>query len=224
MTGRPGRRRHLRAAAATTAAAALLALAAGCSRPADPLPASAAADAPAAVVVERPAPDPVPPPDSAGAGSAGGADPTGTGWALPPVDGPPPAPRLTPQPADYTTPAAVAAAYFAAWCTVRPGAAADTGVQQAIGWLTVDGWRDDQAQAAAAGPPTAGVGTGCGPVQADPVTAAPATGQLAWVRIRARRVWLRDGAVIGDHQVGQVRRVVRGADGRWLVDVRVAAG
>jgi len=221
VTGRPGRRRHLRAAAATTAAAGLLALAAGCSRPADPLPASAAADAPAAVVVERPAPDPDPPPDNAG---PGGADPTGTGWALPPVDGPPPAPRLTPQPADYTTPAAVAAAYFAAWCAVRPGAAADTGVQQAIGWLTVDGWRDDQAQAAAAGPPTAGVGTGCGPVQADPVTAAPATGQLAWVRIRARRVWLRDGAVIGDHQVGQVRRVVRGADGRWLVDVRVAAG
>jgi len=221
VTGRPGRRRHLRAAAATTAAAGLLALAAGCSRPADPLPASAAADAPAAVVVERPAPDPDPPPDNAG---PGGADPTGTGWALPPVDGPPPAPRLTPQPADYTTPAAVAAAYFAAWCTVRPGAAADTGVQQAIGWLTVDGWRDDQARAAAAGQPTAGVGTGCGPVQADPVTAAPATGQLAWVRIRARRVWLRDGAVIGDHQVGQVRRVVRGADGRWLVDVRVAAG
>jgi hypothetical protein len=187
------------------------------------------------VLTTRPAPTPAPvapvsaapPPGDAAPRADPGTDPAGDNdedGVLPGVEVPPAAPRLTPDPADYTTPAAVAAAYFAAWCHLSAGAAAATGVEQAIGWLTLDGWRDDQARAVAAPPPTPGVGVECGPVRVQAVAAAPRTESLVWVRIRARQVWVRGGAVLGDHLVSQVRRVVRAGDGRWLVDVRVTAG
>lgn len=151
-------------------------------------------------------------------------EPTRTGWTIPSLAAAPQPPRLTPQPADYTTPAAVAAAYIVAWCAVPAGASAVSGVEQAVPWLTVDGWRDDHARAIAAPPPTTGMSTLCGSARADEIASAPASDQTVWVAIKARQTWLRDGVVIGDHQISQVRRVVRAGDGRWLVDVRVNAG
>lgn len=237
MTPRPAirfRRPAIPVPAAAGWAAAALVLVAGCtaSTPAQRSSSAGISRSPTGtVVVERPTPSPISASPGAGPATVGGdptagrgAAPTGTGWALPAVDGPPPAPRLAPLPADYTTPVTVAAAYFAAWCFVPAGQAATTGVEQATPWLTVDGWRDDRGRAVAAPPPADGVGTVCGPVQAEQVAAAPATGQVVWVRVRARQVWLRGGAVLGDHQVSQVRRVVRDGQGRWLVDVRVSAG
>lgn len=53
---------------------------------------------------------------------------------------------------------------------------------------------------------------------------APSTQDLVYVVLTARRVLAVDERPFQSEDRQQVRRVVRGADGRWLVDVTVGAG
>ncbi|WIX98181.1 hypothetical protein QRX60_29395 [Amycolatopsis mongoliensis] len=66
--------------------------------------------------------------------------------------------------------------------------------------------------------------SGCDEITAAPSPEAPRSADVAFLVLSARRVNSASGVAFESEQVQSVRRVVRQADGRWLVDEQVEAG
>ena len=151
-----------------------------------------------------------------------------TGPPAPGADGPvtvteaPSPPVLTASPADYAQPETVAAKYLQTWCYQPVGSAANTNITNSAAYLTAAGLADDQSLA-----PTrqSGLTSICGPVTVTPLGEQPSTPDRALLALSTHQVLLNPaGSVIGQQMLEQTRRILRGPDGRWLVDVQVRAG
>lgn len=141
----------------------------------------------------------------------------------------PSVPRLISVPADFTDPAAVAAAYLAAWCYQPLNDPANTNIATVQPWMTALGWAQDRSQGVTeqmwTQVVTAGLTSVCGSVRASVSAEAPSSAGTRWVVILARRAYVnRAGKIVGQQNLAETRRVLQGADGRWLVDVAVTAG
>lgn len=139
------------------------------------------------------------------------------------------APRLTPEPADFTSPTAVAAQYLSVWCYLPVAGAANQNVANVAGWVTAAGWTDDKSRAIGAATwaqiQADGVTTVCGPVHAAVNPEGPATTRRKFVLLRATRYRINTAGQVIDHdEIATQRRVLRAGDGRWLVDIQVLAG
>jgi hypothetical protein len=66
--------------------------------------------------------------------------------------------------------------------------------------------------------------SGCDEITATPSPEAPHGADLTYLVLSARRVDSAAGTAFQSEQMQSVRRVVRQADGRWLVDEQVEAG
>jgi hypothetical protein len=131
-------------------------------------------------------------------------------------------PVLTPLPADYATPETVAAKYLQAWCYQPVGSVANTNITTAAAFMTAAGLADDQSRA-----PTrpSALTSICGPVTVTPLGEQPSTPDRALLALSTHQVLLNPaGSIIGQQMLEQTRRILRGPDGRWLVDVQVRAG
>lgn len=141
----------------------------------------------------------------------------------------PSVPRLTSAAADFTDPAAAAAAYLAAWCYQPLNDPANTNIATVQPWMTALGWAQDRSQGVTeqmwTQTVTAGLTSVCGPVRASVSAEAPSSAGTRWVVILARRAYVnRAGKIVGQQNLAETRRVLQGADRRWLVDVAVTAG
>ena len=131
-------------------------------------------------------------------------------------------PVLTASPADYAKPETVAAKYLQAWCYQPVGSPANTNITTAAAYLTAAGLADDQSRA-----PTrqSALTSICGPVTVTPLGEQPSTPDRALLALSTHQVLLNPaGSIIGQQMLEQTRRILRGPDGRWLVDVQVRAG
>jgi hypothetical protein len=162
---------------------------------------------------------------------------TPTTWSSnPATTGPPPSgagapvavteapslPVLIASPADYAEPETVATKYLQAWCYQPVGSPAATNITTAAVYLTAAGLADDQSRA-----PTrpSALTSICGPVTVTPLGEQPPTPDRALLALSTHQVLLNPaGSIIGQQMLEQTRRVLRGPDGRWLVDVQVRAG
>lgn len=149
--------------------------------------------------------------------------------AVPDLTAAPARPRLTPQPDDFTTPESVVAAYLAAWCYQPLNKPANQNIATAAAWVTKAGWDSDVRQALTNQQWSARVQSGlttlCGPPKVVISPDAPRGEALVWVSVTARQAYVDDsGRIIRQQNISETRRVLRADDGRWLVDVQVAAG
>ena len=65
----------------------------------------------------------------------------------------------------------------------------------------------------------------CGPVTVTPLGEQPSIPDRALLALSTHQVLLNAaGSIIGQQMLEQTRRILRGPDGRWLVDVQVRAG
>ena len=131
-------------------------------------------------------------------------------------------PVVTASPADYAEPETVAAKYLQAWCYRPVGSSANSNITTAAAFMTAAGLADDQSRALT-GP--SALTSVCGPVTVTPLGEQPSTPDRALLALSTRQVLLNPaGSIIGQQMLEQTRRVLRGTDGRWLVDVQVRAG
>jgi len=131
-------------------------------------------------------------------------------------------PVLTPLPADYAKPETVAAKYLQTWCYQPMGSASNTNITNSAAYLTATGLADDQSRA-----PTrpSALTSICGPVTVTPLGEQPSTPDRALLALSTHQVLLNPaGNIIGQQMLEQTRHILRGPDGRWLVDVQVRAG
>jgi len=137
------------------------------------------------------------------------------------TDAPSP-PVVTASPADYAEPETVATKYLQAWCYQPVGSPANTNITNAAAYLTANGLADDQSRAPTRQSAFTSI---CGPVAVTPLGEQPSTPDRALLTLSTRQVLLNAaGSIIGQQILEQTRRVLRGPDGRWLVDVQVQAG
>ena len=153
--------------------------------------------------------------------------PATTGPPAPGAGGPaavteaPSPPVVTASPADYDKPETVAAKYMQAWCYQPVGSAATTNITTAAAFMTAAGLADDQSRA----PGQSALTSICGPVAVTRLGEQPSTPDRALVVLSTRQVLLNPaGSIIGQQSIEQTRRILRGPDGRWLVDIPVQAG
>ena len=88
--------------------------------------------------------------------------------------------------------------------------------------LTAAGLADDQSRA-----PTrqSALTSICGPVTVTSLGEQPSTPDRSLLTLSTHQVLLNPaGSIIGQQMLEQTRRILRGPDGRWLVDVQVRAG
>jgi hypothetical protein len=138
-----------------------------------------------------------------------------------PLTEPPQPPVLTASPDDYTTPETVAAKYLQAWCYQPVNAPVNSNITNAAAFMTDAGLADDQSRA----PGQSALTSICGPVTVTRLGEQPSTPDRALVVLSTRQVLLNPaGSIIGQQSIEQTRRILRGPDGRWLVDIPVQAG
>jgi hypothetical protein len=131
-------------------------------------------------------------------------------------------PVVTASPADYAEPETVAIKYLQAWCYQPVGSPVNTNITTAAAFMTAAGLADDQSLA-----PTrqSALTSICGPVTVTPLGEQPSTPDRALLALSTHQVLLNPaGSIIGQQMLEQTRRILRGPDGRWLVDVQVRAG
>ena len=156
------------------------------------------------------------------------SNPATTGPPAAAADGPvavteaPSPPVLTASPADYAQPETVAAKYLQTWCYQPVGSPSNTNITNSAAFMTAAGLADDQSRA-----PTrqSALTSICGPVTLTPLGEQPPTPGRALLTLSTQQVLLNPaGSIIGQQMLEQTRRILRGPDGRWLVDVQVRAG
>jgi hypothetical protein len=153
--------------------------------------------------------------------AAAGPSPSGAGDPATLTEAPSP-PVLTASPADYAEPETVAAKYLQTWCYQPVGSPANTNITNSAAYLTAAGLAEDQSRA-----PTrqSALTSICGPATVTPLGEQPSTPDRALLALSTRQVLLNPaGSIIGQQMLEQTRRILRGPDGRWLVDVQVRAG
>ncbi|MET3803968.1 hypothetical protein ABIB25_000954 [Nakamurella sp. UYEF19] len=138
-------------------------------------------------------------------------------------------PRTTPNPSDFLSPTAVAAAYLAAWCYQPLTKPANQNIAQVMPWMTALGWAQDKSRGITGDmweqTVKAGLTSICGPVQATESTDAPTADGMRWVSLLTRRAYVAgNGKIVGQQNLAQTRRVLRASNGQWFVDISVNAG
>jgi hypothetical protein len=146
---------------------------------------------------------------------------TGAGAPVAVTEAPSP-PVLTASPADYAKPETVATKYLRTWCYQPVGSAANTNTTNAAAFMTAAGLADDQSSAPTGQSALTSI---CGPVTVTPLGEQPSTPDRALLALSTHQVLLNPaGSIIGQQMLEQTRRILRGPDGRWLVDIQVRAG
>ena len=65
----------------------------------------------------------------------------------------------------------------------------------------------------------------CGPVTVTQIGEQPSAPDRTLLQLSARQAYINtSGVVVSQQTIEQTRRIVRGPDGRWLVDTQVQAG
>jgi hypothetical protein len=129
---------------------------------------------------------------------------------------------LTTTPEQYRTPEAVATQYLQVWCWQPATGPANSNLTNSAAWLTPAGQADDLTRSATQLPALTSV---CGPVTVTQIGEQPSAPDRSLLLLTARLAYLNPaGVIVGQQTIEQTRRVVRGPDGRWLVDTQVQAG
>jgi hypothetical protein len=134
----------------------------------------------------------------------------------------PPPPTLTTAPEQYRTAQAVAAQYLQVWCWQPATAPANSNLTNTAPWITPAGQADDLTRSATNLP---ALTSSCGPVTITQIGEQPSAPDRSLLLLTAQQLYLNaSGVIVGQQRIEQTRRIVRGPDGRWLVDTQVQAG
>jgi hypothetical protein len=131
-------------------------------------------------------------------------------------------PTLTTAPEQYRTAEAVATQYLQVWCWQPAAAPANSNLTNTAPWITHAGQADDLTRSATQLPSLTSI---CGPVTVTQIGEQPSAPDRALLHLSARHAYINPaGVIVSQQRIEQTRRIVRGPDGRWLVDTQVQAG
>ena len=131
-------------------------------------------------------------------------------------------PTLTTSPEQYRTAEAVATQYLQVWCWQPAAAPANSNLTNTAPWITAAGQAADLTRSATWLPSLTSI---CGPVTVTQIGVQPSTPDLTLLQLSTRQAYINtSGVVVSQQRIEQTRRIVRGPDGRWLVDTQVQAG
>ena len=131
-------------------------------------------------------------------------------------------PTLTTSPEQYRTAEAVATQYLQVWCWQPAAAPANSNLTNTAPWITPAGQADDLTRSATQLPSLTSI---CGPVTVTQIGEQPSAPDRTLLQLSTRQAYLNtSGVIVSQQTIEQTRRIVRGPDGRWLVDTRVQAG
>ena len=134
----------------------------------------------------------------------------------------PPPPTLTTSPEQYRTAEAVATQYLQVWCWQPAAAPTNSNLTNTVQWITPAGQADDLTRSATSLPSLTSI---CGPVTVTQIGEQPSTPDRTLLQLSTRQAYLNaSGVIVSQQTIEQTRRIVRGPDGRWLVDTQVRAG
>lgn len=131
-------------------------------------------------------------------------------------------PTLTTAPEQYRTAEAVATQYLQVWCWQPASAATNSNLTNTAPWITPAGQADDLTRSATSLPSLTSI---CGPVTVTQVGEQPSTPDRTLLHLSTQQAYINTtGVIVSQQTIEQTRRIVRGTDGRWLVDTQVQAG
>jgi hypothetical protein len=131
-------------------------------------------------------------------------------------------PNLTTTAEQYRTAEAVATQYLQVWCWQPATAPANSNLTNTDPWLTPAGQADDLTRSATQLPSLTSI---CGPVTVTQIGEQPSAPDRTLLQLSARQAYINpSGVIVSQQTIEQTRRIVRGSDGRWLVDTQVQAG
>ena len=131
-------------------------------------------------------------------------------------------PTLTTSPEQYRTAEAVATQYLQVWCWQPAAAPANSNLTNTAPWITPAGQADDLTRSATWLPSLTSI---CGPVTVTQIGEQPSAPDLTLLQLSTRQAYINtSGVIVSQQTIEQTRRIVRGPDGRWLVDTQVQAG
>ena len=134
----------------------------------------------------------------------------------------PPPPTLTTSPEQYRTAEAVATQYLQVWCWQPAAAPANSNLTNTAPWITPAGQADDLTRSATSLPSLTSI---CGPVTVTQIGEQPSAPDRTLLQLSTRQAYINtSGVIVSQQTIEQTRRIVRGPDGRWLVDTQVQAG
>jgi hypothetical protein len=134
----------------------------------------------------------------------------------------PPPPALTTAPEQYRTAEAVATHYLQVWCWQPAAAPANSNLTNTAPWITPAGQADDLTRSATWLPSLTSI---CGPVTVTQIGEQPSAPDRTLLQLSTRQAYINtSGVIVSQQTIEQTRRIVRGPDGRWLVDTQVRAG
>jgi len=135
---------------------------------------------------------------------------------------PPTPPTLTTAPEQYRTAEAVATQYLQVWCWQPASAPTNSNLTNTAPWITPAGQADDLTRSATSLPSLTSI---CGPVTVTQIGEQPSAPDRTLLQLSTRQAYITtSGVIVSQQRIEQTRRIVRGPDGRWLVDTRVQAG
>jgi hypothetical protein len=121
-----------------------------------------------------------------------------------------------------TTAEAVATQYLQVWCWQPAAAPANSNLSNTAPWVTPAGQADDLTRSATWLPSLTSI---CGPVTVTQIGEQPSAPDRTLLQLSARQAYINTtGVIVSQQRIEQTRRIVRGTDGRWLVDTQVQAG
>jgi len=131
-------------------------------------------------------------------------------------------PTLTTSPEQYRTAEAVATQYLQVWCWQPAAAPANSNLTNTAPWITAAGQAADLTRSATWLPSLTSI---CGPVTVTQIGVQPSTPDLTLLQLSTRQAYINtSGVIVSQQRIEQTRRIVRGPDGRCLVDTQVQAG
>ena len=131
-------------------------------------------------------------------------------------------PTLTTSPEQYRTAEAVATQYLQVWCWQPAAAPANSNLTNTAPWITAAGQAADLTRSATWLPSLTSI---CGPVTATQIGEQPSAPDRTLLHLSTRQAYINtSGVIVSQQRIEQTRRIVRGPDGRWLVDTQVQAG
>lgn len=131
-------------------------------------------------------------------------------------------PPLTTSVEQYRTAEAVAIQYLQVWCWQPAAAPANSNLTNTASWITPAGQADDLTRSATWLPSLTSI---CGPVIVTQVGEQPSAPDRTLLHLSTQQAYINtSGVIVSQQTIEQTRRVVRGPDGRWLVDMQVRAG
>lgn len=148
--------------------------------------------------------------------------------AAPPSEVPPPPGHPSPEPGLFTDPVTVAVEWMRQWCAFDWQEPRNANLDRAAAFQTSSGAQEDRRRGDDAHTyeqvRAQQVSGRCDQVSAAPSPEAPSSPDTVFLVVSARRVNLAAGEPFESEAVSTVRRVVRQADGRWLVGGPQEAG